>query len=587
MLASTLPACLADAARTAAGITFVGRGGEEDRRSYATLATEAGRVTAGLRALGLAAGDRVALVLPTGPDMVAAFFGVAAAGAVPVPLYPPVRLGRLDEYQDSTARMLQRSGARLVVADRRLGDLLAPALTRARPDLGLRSVAELAALGRAGANEASVDPDALALVQFSSGSTVEPKPVALTHRQILANVSAVHQAILAAHPEHDGLTHRCVSWLPLYHDMGLIGCLLASVAHRADLVLLPPELFVARPVTWLRAISRHRGTITAAPNFAFALCLERVTDAELGELDLASLRVALCGAEPVVPEVLERFAERFARRGLRPEALTPVYGLSEAALAVTFSALTAPVEAPSFDAEALAERGRAVERPGGRRLVSLGRPLAGYQLRVVDEHARECPDGVVGRVCVAGPSLMRGYLGDDHATARALTGGWLDTGDTGFLRDGELFLYGRAKDLLVLRGRKYAPQLVEEAAQQVAGVRKGCVVAASTLLPGRDHGESLMVLVERVRGGREPANELAATVRRHVLEETGLAAQVVEVLAPGSLPRTSSGKLRRHEALRRWLGGTLRPPHRFLRLRLVVAVARARLSAGLRSLAAP
>jgi acyl-CoA synthetase (AMP-forming)/AMP-acid ligase II len=483
--------------------------------------------------------------------------------------------------------MLTRSGARLVIADRRMAALLAPALSHARPALGLRAVAEIIALAGDRSEPSEVDADGLALVQFSSGSTVEPKPVALTHRQILANVDAVQQALLAAHPEHDGLRHRCVSWLPLYHDMGLIGCLLASVAHGAELVLLPPELFVARPGAWLRAISAHRGTVTAAPNFAYALCVERVTDAELEALDLSSLRVALCGAEPVVPEVLERFADRFARCGLRPEALTPVYGLSEAALAVTFSQVSTPVDAPSFDAEALAERGRAIERPGGRRVVSLGRPLPGYRVRVVDERGRDCPDRVVGRVLAAGPSLMQGYLGDAQATTRALAGGWLDTGDTGFLRGGELFLYGRAKDLLVLRGRKYAPQLVEEAAQEVAGVRKGCVVAATTLLPGRDQGESLVVLVERTRDGRQRASELALAVRRHVLQQTGLAPQRVEVLAPGCLPRTSSGKLRRHEALRRWLAGSLRPPHRFVRLRLVVALARARLGAGLRALAAP
>ncbi len=325
-------------------------------------------VCAALQALGIARGDRVALVLPTGADFFYAFFGALLAGAVPVPLYPPVRLGRLGEYHARTARMIEVASARVVLTDARVRRLLGEAIVAAKPRFGCVTVAEI--LERAAPERAQpvdVRPDELGLVQFSSGTTVDPKPVALSHAAILAQVHRLN----ACWPDEDGVTHAGMSWLPLYHDMGLIGCVFPALERPAVLTLLGPEIFVARPAAWLRAISRYRATVSPAPNFAYGLCVERVKDDELAGVDLSSWRFALCGAEPVAPSVLRGFRERFARFGLRAEALSPVYGLAEAALAVTFSRSATPLREST-----LRRRGAGGEGQGG---ACRGRPRDGLR----------------------------------------------------------------------------------------------------------------------------------------------------------------------------------------------------------------
>jgi fatty-acyl-CoA synthase len=369
-----------------------------------------------------------------------------------------------------------------------------------------------------------------------------------------------------------------VSWLPLYHDMGLIGCLFPALERPGTLTLIPPEVFVARPAVWLRAVSRYRATISAAPNFAYSLCLDRVADQELEGVDLSSWRFALNGAEPVTPRVLRAFSERFAPWGLRPEALTPVYGLSEATLAVTFSPLDRGFSSRCFDRERLARDGEALEAPDGIEIVSAGRPLPGIRLRIVDEDRNDRADARVGRVLVKGPSLMAGYLGQAEATARSLEDGWLDSGDLGFLLAGELYLTGRAKDVIILRGRNHSPHDLEAAVEAVEGVRKGCAVAVSHLPEGAD-AERLLLLVEARRGvpGAGYA-ALAADCAAAVRAAVGLSPDLVEVLPPGTLPRTSSRKLRRAEALRRHLDGTLEPPRRVTPLQLAGSVVRSSLA---------
>jgi acyl-CoA synthetase (AMP-forming)/AMP-acid ligase II len=334
--------------------------------------------------------------------------------------------------------------------------------------------------------------------------------------------------------------------------MGLIGCLLLAIVHPGPLTLLGPETFLARPALWLRAISRKRATLSVAPNFAYGLCARRVRDEEMRGVDLSSWRFALNGAEPVAPAVLRRFAERFAPYGFDPRAFMPVYGLSEASLAVTF---TPPGRGP-----------KTVSRDG-RELASVGVPLPGVEVEVDRE----------SRIRVRGPSVMTGYFGNPAATAQTLREGWLETGDLGFIEDGELFVSGREKDLVILRGANHAPQEFEDALDGLAGVRPGCAIAV-----GRDSGdgEELVLLVERT--GDDPA--LADSITSRVVERTGIRPDRVELLAPGTLPRTSSGKLRRAEALRLLLEGELRAPPRVTLLRLAREAARsmaARLRSGL------
>jgi len=484
-----------------AGIRLLDRNEKATWKPWSEIRERALRVGAGLRRLGIREGERVALVFPTSWEFFDAFFGTLLAGAVPVPLYPPVRLGRLGEYHRRTARMLERVGAAVVLADRR-------------------------------------------------------QPVALTHRAVMAQTVLLNRLW----PDRPGLRHSGVSWLPLYHDMGLIGCIFPALERPGPLTLLPPEAFAARPALWLRVISRYRATLSSAPNFAYGLCVKKIRDQELDGVDLSCWRLAVNGAEVVVPEVLRAFQQRFAPWGLRREALTPVYGLSEAALAVTFSDRHRPFTSRRFDRGELAA-GRVREAPEGVELVSAGRPLPGFKVRIADPGGRRLGPDEVGQILVKGPSLMTGYLDQPERTAEVLgRGGWLVTGDLGLISADQLYLVGRIKDLLILRGRNHAPEEVERAVDAVEGVRTGCAVAVSWL-PEEADGEVLLVLVE-VRREIPPAEGPAIAERcaRAVLAATGLIPERVVPLLPGSLPRTSSGKLRRREALRQYLAGELAAP---------------------------
>jgi len=545
------------------GVTFVGLREEEVRFTWAEVNGRARRAAGALVARGVREGDRVAIVLRTEPAFLDAFFGAMHAGAVPVPLYPPVRLGRMDEYVAATARMLRVSGARVVVTSRTVARILGRAVAGAGPglDLGVLDAAELASGSETVVARGGSD---LALVQFSSGSTVDPRPVALSQANLVAQVESLMGIIEPTRAD------VLVSWLPLYHDMGLIGCLLGAVGYPGPLVLIPPEHFLARPALWLRAIGRHRGTISAAPHFAYAYATERVRDGDLDGLSLRSWRIALDGAEPVTVGALQRFAVRFAPLGFDPGALMPVYGLSEASLAVTFSPPGRPPLAEGLDPARLAG-GEVV--PGRREVVSVGRPVPGVEVEVRDGEGAPLPERRLGRIHVRGPSVMQGYLGDEGATARALRHGWLDTGDLGFHAGGELFVHGRAKDLVIVRGANHAPEEFESALAGIEGLRPGCAVALG-FVPQDGDGEELLVLAERVRAAREDGHALEGAVRAAVLSRTGVKAHTVRLLEPGTLPRTSSGKMRRSEALRRFLAGTLAPPRRVNVLSLAREVVR-------------
>ncbi len=524
---ATLTEMLDAAAQTGQSLIFVDRTETDTDAPMADIRRRARSVAAGLRERGVRAGDRVALVLPTGPDFVACLFGVLYAGAIPVPLYPPVRLGKLDEYRHRTAAMLRAVQAALVVTEDRIRPLLEAAGTNC-----------VSATELDGADDVDVEVAAedIALIQFSSGTTHDPKPVALTHRNLLHNLAAIAGYFVQADmPDQVGVT-----WLPLYHDMGLIGNLLTAFYLPRPLVLLPPELFLAVPAAWLRAISRHRGTVTAAPNFAFGLCVKRIRDDELAGVDLSSWRLCLNGAERVSAETQRRFSDRFGPWGFDAASFTPVYGLAEASLAVTF---TQAGETPE------------VVEVGGHELVSTGCPLAGVDVQIRGEDSRPRPDGAVGHIFVRGPSVMAGYFGRADLTAEVLHDGWLDCGDLGFIRDGELFVCGRSKETVIIRGANHAPQDFEAAVDGLPGVRTGCAVAVG-YLPVDADGEALALLVETTP---DAPVDLAADVAARVLQRTGIAVGHVEILAPGTLPRTSSGKLRRLEARAQWLAGTLSP----------------------------
>jgi len=564
----TLARALAAAAGHPSGVTFVDLREREERLPWGEVHGRAERAAGALADLGVEPGDRVAIVLRTEPAFLDAFFGAWLAGAVPVPLYPPVRLGRMDEWVAATARMIEVAGAKLVVSGGGTRRLLGPAIERARPPLGCVDAASLARGRLPVARDPA--PDDLGLVQFSSGTTVDPKPVALTHAALAAQTDLL---VAVTEPGPEDLL---VSWLPLYHDMGLIAALLGAMSYPGPLVLVAPEHFLARPALWPRAIARHRGTISAAPSFAYALVADRVRDADLDGCDLSSWRIACNGAEPVSGKAMRRFAARLAPHGFRPEALVPVYGLSEAALAVTWSRAGRPLEGRRVDPVRLAKDG--VVAPGEREVVAVGGPVPGVELAVRGEDGAPAGEGRLGRIFVRGPSMMREYLGEPAATAAALRDGWLDTGDLGFVLDGELYVHGRAKDVVIVHGANHAPEEFEAALDGVQGLRPGCAAAVGVV--GRDgEGEGLVVLAERPRGARHPPDGgVEAAAREAILARTGVAPREVVLLAPGSLPRTSSGKLRRQEALRRWQAGALAPPAPVTALGLAWLVAKGALA---------
>jgi acyl-CoA synthetase (AMP-forming)/AMP-acid ligase II len=556
---ATLVEMLDAAARSDLGLVFVNRKEQDLDVPFARIREQAMSVAADLARRGVRKGDRVALVLPTCPEFVECFFGVLCAGAIPVPLYPPLRLGKLDEFHRRTTAMLKAVDAAMVVTDERIRRFLGPAVANSAPALGCVTASSL---GGPKTDTVEVAADDVAVIQFSSGTTNDPKPVALTHANLLSNLATLEHYITA-----DGSQPVGVTWLPLYHDMGLIGNLLSVFYFHGKLVLLPPELFVAMPGAWLRAISRHQGTITAAPSFAFGLCLKRIRDDELEGVDLSSWRICLNGAEAVSAEAQRRFSERFGRWGFRADSFTPCYGMAEASLAVTFKPLGTSFKTLGVDGDTLASKG--IVEPGCKEVVSVGPPLAGMGVEIRDDHGATLPPGQVGHIFVSGPSIMAGYFGRPDLTDQALHDAWLHTGDRGFIHDGELYVCGRHKDIVIVRGANHAPEEFEATLEGLPGVRTGCAVAVGFMPPG-DDDEALAMLVETTSDATPVlAQEVASRVQQH----TGILPAHVELLAPGTLPRTSSGKLRRREALNQWLTGQLAPPKKVTAARILAQAA--------------
>jgi fatty-acyl-CoA synthase len=534
----TLPQMLDDAALTEAGITFLAPG--ETRRTYGELRRAAGCVAGALHDARFSRGDLIALVLPDAEQFLTALFGASLAGLVPASVYPPAPGVDMDRYFDATTRALRASGARAVVTT----PALAPGFSNLRhrcPDLQAIFVRQemnappLAELLR----RPSLDD--LAFVQFTSGSTASPKGVALTHRNLAANVEAVN----GPRGLDTGAPDVAVTWLPLYHDMGLVGMAFGALHARRPAVILAPQAFVKRPADWLRAISRHRGTISFAPTFGYDLCLRRLKDADLAGLDLSSWRVAGCGAEPVHGPTLAAFARRLAPAGFRSTSLLPSYGLAEHVVAATLAPRGRPPVVERVSSETVAEGGVATltndEDEAAVALASCGRPLEGHHLRIVDADGRTLPERHVGEIVLAGPSVMLGYYRREALTAQTIRGGWLHTGDLGYVANGELFVCGRMKDVIIVHGRKYHPQDLEWAVDGLPGVRRGHVVAFGLSEAG--HADRIVIVLEA--RGSTPAETLADSIRRRISDRFGLVVDHVALVPPGTIGRTTSGKVQR------------------------------------------
>lgn len=523
--------------------------------THAALAEGAARVAARLRATGLKNSATVAIMLPTGLDYFFAFFGVLIAGGVPVPIYPPTRPQQLEDHLRRHARLLDNAGVRVLITvaeARPLARVLRAQVPSLHEILTLEGLDETAPSSRA--DWADPGADDLAFLQYTSGSTGDPKGVMLTHADLLANIRAMGEAIAIAPDD------VFVSWLPLYHDMGLIGAWLGSLYFGVPLIVMSPLAFLARPRRWLQAISTHRGTLSAAPNFAYELCLTRLSDSQLEGLDLTSWRRAFNGAEPISAETLRRFAERFASCGLRAEALAPVYGLAEAAVGLAFPPVERGPRIDCIDRVRFAGSGYALpvacDDPDAMEVVACGRPLPGYRVRVVDDSGLERPERHEGLLQFQGPSATQGYYRNPEATAHLIRDGWHETGDRAYLAGGDIHLTGRVKDLIIRGGRNLYPYEVEQALGELAGLRRGCVVAFASR-DARQGSERLVIVAETKERDPERRSALAQRARELATEVLGLPPDEIVLAPPRAVLKTSSGKLRRGDTRERYLAGRL------------------------------
>ena len=527
--------------------------GREEPITYGELQTAATALATGLRALGIGKGDRVALMLRTERAFFETFFAALLVGAIPVPLYPPVRAEDLLAYTRRQQGILRNAGARILVTfaeAERIGTLIrgqVPALEAIRTVDRLRTDDTSPRAERSGID----DP---ALIQYTSGSTGDPKGVLLSHANVLANVRAVGEAFEIRSDD------VAVSWLPLYHDMGLIGLWLGALYFGVPVAIMSPLTFLSRPSRWLWAIHTHHGTISAAPNFAFDLCARKVTDAEIEGLDLSRWRIAVNGSEAVSADTIERFTRRFAPYGFRPDAMCPAYGLAESSVALTLSSLRRRPRVDCIAREPF-ERTREIRPasdsdPRALRFVSCGRPVRQHHVRIVDQSDRCLGERVEGRIHFRGPSVTRGYFGNADATRTAWRDGWMDSGDLGYQADGELFITGREKDLIIQGGRNFCAEELEAITSRVPGIRPNCVAAFGAQDPTTGT-ERVIVVAETRERDRDRREALKRAVRDALVTGIGTTPDVVLIADPRTVLKTSSGKIRRGAMRDAYLTGTL------------------------------
>lgn len=516
-------------------------GEKSTRISYGDLHHGALKVAACLQRLGLQAGQPVAIMLPTGRDYFFTFFGILYGGGVPVPLYPPARPSQIEEHVRRHRRILANAGARLLLTMPEVRPVARLLMSQVVELQRIVTIDELYGDGTLAGVQAPVGGD-IAFIQYTSGSTGDPKGVVLSHANLLANIRAMGQVCRVTGDD------VFVSWLPLYHDMGLIGAWFGSLCYGCRLVVMPPLSFIARPLRWLEAITRFGGTLSASPNFGYQLCTSRLSDEELAGLDLSSWRMAFNGAEPVIPETMRRFAARFASCGLRPETLAPVYGLAESSVGLAFPQPGTGVRIDRVARERYSITGRAepaaADDPAPLEFVCCGRPLPGHQIRIVDARGRELPERREGRLQFKGPSSTSGYYRNPDQTRRLFYGEWLDSGDLAYIAGGAVYITSRLKDLIIRGGRNIYPHELEEAVGQVAGIRKGCTAVFGSREKSEE-GERLVVLTESRQRRPDRLQQLREKIVEVSVEVLGVPADEVIIAAPGTVLKTSSGKIRR------------------------------------------
>ncbi len=550
---ATLGEALDYAAQGTRGLNFHDARGTLTRAyPFAELRRDALAAAWRLIAAGVSAGDRIALVAETGPEFAALFFGTVYAGAWPVPLPLPTSFGGKESYIDQLSVQLSSCDPKMLIYPPELS-AMAGAAAEARGVRGL-DWGTLLATEAVEAPLPRAKGEDIAYLQYSSGSTRFPHGVAITHHALLNN--------LAAHSHGMELvdTDRCVSWLPWYHDMGLVGCFLSPIANQVSTDYLKTEDFARRPLAWLDLISRNAGTsVSYSPTFGYDICARRISSQTRASdrFDLSRWRLAGNGADMIRPDVMQDFVDAFADAGFRASAFLPSYGLAEATLAVSIMPPGEGIRVELVEETQLSGVPAGQDRPQRyRAIVNCGKPVRDMAIEIREEDGTPLPDRAIGKVWCSGPSIMVGYFRDPDATHACMKDGWLDTGDMGYMSDGYIYIVGRAKDMIIVNGRNHWPQDIEWAVEQLPGFKQGDIAAFAITTPGGE--ETPAVLVQCRTSDDAERSKLREEIRDRVRAVTGMNC-VIELIPPRTLPRTSSGKLSRAKARNLYLSGEIKP----------------------------
>lgn len=524
---------------------------------FAELRSDAIAAAYRLIAAGVQPEDRIALVAETGPEFAALFFGTIYAGAWPVPLPLPTSFGGRDSYIEQLRVQLASCDPKILIFPPELSAMAAEAARLAGTD-GI-DWSEFATRAAPEAALPQAHGEQIAYLQYSSGSTRFPHGVAITHHALLNNLAAHSHGM-----QIDG-TDRCISWLPWYHDMGLVGCFLSPIANQVSTDYLKTEDFARRPLAWLDMISRHDGTaLSYSPTFGYDICARRMSSQTKAaeRFDLSRWRVAGNGADMIRPDVMQAFVDAFADAGFKASAFLPSYGLAEATLAVSLMPPGEGIRVELVEETQLSGGGDSLAANDGprpqrfRAIVNCGKPVRDMTVEIREEDGTPLPDGAIGKLWCKGPSVMVGYFRDQEATDACMVDGWLDTGDMAYMSDGYIYIVGRAKDMIIVNGKNHWPQDIEWAVEQLPGFKSGDIAAFAITTPGGE--ETPAVLVQCRSSDDAERLRLRDEIRERVRSVTGMNC-VIELIPPRTLPRTSSGKLSRAKARNLYLSGDIKP----------------------------